>query len=303
VRVKPLLVNRYEKAAFGEIQRVVDDLGLTVWMKVGMKDVLPIEGSGLSDAHYRYALMAHFDFVICRDMIPEYAVEFDGPSHRSARAVANDAKKNAICDRFEFPLLRIDSRHIELKYGPLTLLGWILEVRETEIAFDDAQRKGLVPYDEPFDPIAIWTIGNRHRPFELARSARLHWDDLATRRVLYDRISSGGHWYDDANVMYGIEFIRVTPTHGLHVATWMRLQNFPEMITLFEEILCVRLDEKIDLYLNGAQPLEPLTHIDRKIRRFNATYKRGGCHSFCRPGTDLMDMTVSFGRSDLMPGA
>jgi Protein of unknown function (DUF2726) len=277
----PLLVNQYEQATFGEIQRMVDGLGLTVWIKVRVADVLPIDRRRTPPELFSYGLKSHFDFLICRDMQPEYAVEFDGPYHRRPEQALNDRKKNALCKTHGFPLLRIDSRHIERKYQQMSLLAWIMEVRETEIAFDEAQRKGLIPYDEPFDPLSIWRAGDRLHPFWLSRHARVRWQSLAESGQIRDMCSSGGQWHHD-ETMYGIEFIRVTRQHGIHVATWMRLQDFPEMPTLFEEMLCIRLDEQLDLYFAGKRSLEPLAEINAKVKRFDTQYKMGRRHSFSR---------------------
>ena len=54
VSFKRLLVNRYEQVTFDQIQGVLDNFGLTVWVKVGLKSVLPIENSGIADDLYRY---------------------------------------------------------------------------------------------------------------------------------------------------------------------------------------------------------------------------------------------------------
>jgi len=275
-------VDRYERATFGEIQRVVDTLGLTVWLKVRVADVLRIDRRKTPRELFPYALMSHFDFLVYRGMQPEYAVEFDGASHSRTQQVLNDRKKNALCKLHGFPLLRIDSRHIEPKYQKMSLLAWIMEVRETEIAFGEAQRQGYVPYDEPFDPIFFSGIGEREHPFWLSRNALRRWRSLASRGQIRDSCSSGRLWYDDNDTMYGIEFIRVTPEHGIHVASWMRRQDCPEMDTLFEEILLIRLDEQLDLYFAGKRGLQPLATIYAKIKKFDSQYKMGGGHSFSR---------------------
>src|SRR5882672_9392585 len=41
--------------------------GVRVVEKVRVADVLQIEGSGISDALYSYALRAHFDFIVVND--------------------------------------------------------------------------------------------------------------------------------------------------------------------------------------------------------------------------------------------
>lgn len=76
------LLNGYEKLTFKEIKKVTDEIGVSVYPKVRIADVLKIKDSGLSNDEYSYSLKAHFDFVICNsDDSPEFSVEFDGPMH------------------------------------------------------------------------------------------------------------------------------------------------------------------------------------------------------------------------------
>jgi hypothetical protein len=60
----PILVNEYERVVDARLARLRGRHDARLFPKVGLKDVLPIHGSGLDDADYTYALMAHFDFVI-----------------------------------------------------------------------------------------------------------------------------------------------------------------------------------------------------------------------------------------------
>jgi hypothetical protein len=60
----------------------------------------------------------------------------------------------------------------------------------------------------------------------------------------------------------------------------MRNQDFPEMPTLFEEMLCIRLDEQLDLSFAGKRSLEPLAAIYAMVKRFDAQYRMRGRHFF-----------------------
>jgi hypothetical protein len=140
--------------------------GLMVNAKVRVADVLPIEGSGISDDLYKYSLMAHFDFLLTNEEhIPQFAVEFDGPTHELRRSKAWDEKKDALCRRFAFPLLRIKINYLPNIYNELSLLKWIIDVYYLQEAFFAAQEKGQIPYDEPFthfssgEPVAMVTRG------------------------------------------------------------------------------------------------------------------------------------------------
>jgi hypothetical protein len=104
------IFNRGERAVYSAIQAIAEHHQADVFPKVRVADVLPIENSGISDRHYSYALRAHFDFVVVDAAgIPKLAVEFDGSGHDTA----NDTLKNALCDKFELPLVRVTAAHLE----------------------------------------------------------------------------------------------------------------------------------------------------------------------------------------------
>ena len=118
-----------------------------------LKDVLPIDGSGVSDADYHFSLQAHFDFVVVdKDTRPLFAVEFDGRHHNDPVQAARDTRKNSLCETFELGLLRSNSRYLDSKFRDMDLLTYFVEVWFMREAFDEAQRAGAVPYDEGFDP-------------------------------------------------------------------------------------------------------------------------------------------------------
>jgi hypothetical protein len=76
------LVNHYEEIAHGEIKAAADRWGLSVYPKVRVADVVPIDELGVVGEMKRYGLQSHFDFVVCREQWePDYAVEFDGSYH------------------------------------------------------------------------------------------------------------------------------------------------------------------------------------------------------------------------------
>jgi hypothetical protein len=80
------IVNRQEEAAYRELQNLAAEYGYDVHVKIRLADVLRIEGSGIEDAFYTFALQSHFDFLVCDvRQDPLFAVEFDGPTHGSRR--------------------------------------------------------------------------------------------------------------------------------------------------------------------------------------------------------------------------
>jgi hypothetical protein len=142
---KPILVNDYEEVVDTKLAKLCDRHGARLFPKVGLKDVLPINGSGLGDEDFSYALKAHFDFILADESDEAIlAVEFDGPRHRSdAEQRRRDEKKNRICKDFFLPILRAGAPSLQAA-DHRTLLEWIIDVwfaerrlREQKSALED----------------------------------------------------------------------------------------------------------------------------------------------------------------------
>jgi ADP-ribose pyrophosphatase YjhB (NUDIX family) len=176
-RRKPLLLNIGESVTDAVLREVAEKLGRRVFVKPRLADVVNVDRSGLSNDEYSYALKAHLDFVVAResDGHPDFAVEFDGPYHGTdAIAARRDAMKNAICQRLGLPLLRIDADYLQTVKG-FRLLAWLVELWFLNEAFDEAQARGEVPWDEAFDAYSIVeprTTGGLAFPFALADEAQ-----------------------------------------------------------------------------------------------------------------------------------
>lgn len=155
-RRKALLVNIGEVETDAVLREVAAKLGVRVFAKPRLADVVNIDRSGIADEEYRYALKAHLDFVVAEvaDGRPHFAVEFDGPSHATDRAARRDAMKNAICERLGLPLLRIDANYLQTVKG-FRLVAWLVELWFLHEAFCDAQERGQIPWDEPFHPYSV----------------------------------------------------------------------------------------------------------------------------------------------------
>ena len=98
---KPLVVkkilNLHEEATNLRLKEVCVTYGAHAYPKVRVADVLNIEGSGISDEYFRFALQAHFDFIVCdTEQIPQFAVEFDGPSHKDDAQRRRDEIKDTL---------------------------------------------------------------------------------------------------------------------------------------------------------------------------------------------------------------
>lgn len=287
------LLNLSEERAKAELDAVASRHGLGVHAKVRVADVLPIEGSGVTSDLYRYALMAHFDFVVTDlDFDPRFAVEFDGPGHAAPRAKALDAKKDALCQAFGLSLLRIRSSHLPKAYSDLSLLEWIVDVYHLQRAFDDAQAGGSVPYDESFDPFfivadsmeALSDPKARRFPYWISREAALSIQRLHKQGKVAQRSTSGLIGLDKEGNRRGIEYIRVNATHGILVSSGMRAQLFPVPLTdLLRELLLISVHDKLQRYLATGSGLTPIETIRRLHALYDARLAMLCCHSSSGP--------------------
>lgn len=281
------LLNYSEDKTFRELDGAAERHGLSAFPKVRVADVLPIENSGIDRELYRYALQAHFDFVVAGDdYIPLFAVEFDGPSHKNPAQAARDRKKNGLCKRFGFPILRTNLNYISRKYRELTILAWIVDVYHLEAAFDEAQAQGIVPYDEPFDPFFIISDGGRpgkKYPYWISLDANLAMHRLHKEGKLLYPGSSGFIGRDKEDVMRGIEFVEITEAHGLVVTSAMRPQDFPILFSeLLGELLLILLFEKVEHYLAGSVQLVPMAKINACVHKYQQDYNLLQSHSIGR---------------------
>ena len=287
--MKPLF-NDSEAIVFKELESVASEWGLRVFPKIRVADILPIQHSGIDNLHFSYALKAHFDYVVVRgqgkEQVPEFAVEFDGPTHRNARSRVRDEKKNNLCKQFGFPLLRIRRAHVSRKYRDFTALAWIISVYELKLGFDEAQDKGQIPYDEAFDPFFL-SVSSKPQityPYCLSHVAQAEEQSLFEEGRLAARGSSGYIGYDNNRVMHGIEYVPVTDTHGLYVFRAMRAQDFPVPIEdLLREVLCVELYEKLLGYFSGHVLLQPIDRIREKVGEMKNELKLVFAHDWRCP--------------------
>lgn len=160
------LLNGYEEVTYEALNRASAPYGAHVFPKVRVADVLRLENSGIPARHYSYGLRSHFDFVVTdQDYKPLFSVEFDGPLHQTSRAQRHrDSLKNDLCEHFNHSLLRINSRHLTKSFRGLDLLTYFVDAWFLEAAFDEAQRNGSVPYDEPFDMTFVFSTGASEQP-------------------------------------------------------------------------------------------------------------------------------------------
>jgi hypothetical protein len=279
------LIKRSEEQTMVELNSIVSPYGLHVNTKIRIADIISIEGSGISKELYTYALMAHFDFLVTDETyIPQFAVEFDGPSHDAADARILDAKKDELCRVFDFPLLRVKINYLPKKYNSLSLLEWIIDVYYLQKAFDEAQEKGQVPYDEPFDPLLIISFGvdgdTRRFPSWISRKAAIAIQNHHKHGRVALFGTSGFIGEDSGGNIRGIEYLKVNDTHGIVITSGMRSQLFPINFTdLLRELLLILVHEKLEEFLISGTGLTPLKTIYRLMSRYESQFKMITTHS------------------------
>jgi hypothetical protein len=175
---KPIWSNENERYTGEELEKYTEGQDAEVFKKVRVADVLEIEGSGISDQLYSYALKAHFDFVVAQgsDGYPKFAVEFDEFHHRTdPDTIERDRKKENIYHELGLPLFRITREHLEelgigedpefsTSFGSMfykhysSTIGWLTDMWFTREAFFEAKEQGKLPYD------AVWSSAGVQGP-------------------------------------------------------------------------------------------------------------------------------------------
>lgn len=268
-RLKPVL-NRTEAVVHDRLIKTCEPHGSSVYPKMRVADVLPITASGIEDVEYSYALKSHFDFLVVdgRD-IPLFAVEFDGPLHGDAKQVARDAMKDRLCKTFDLPLLRVKEAHLEV-YRTYDLLSWIVEQWFLREAFDEAQQRGHIPYDEDFDPLAIVSMesGGPRFPMWLSLDAQLALQRLRTEGKVIDRVPSFTVSTDDRGAYHGLFWLRVTPSKLVVVTTGARAQAFPvSLLELVEQVGIIKVHDGVQQVLAGHRKAKAPQDLEQLLQR------------------------------------
>lgn len=162
-RLKRLL-NKSEAATREPLGVVARHHGAEVFAKTRVADVLPIDGSGISDELFAHALRAHFDFIVAdAHHEPLFAVEFDGPRHGTdERAQAGDLKKNSLCRHFGLPLARVRDEHVFQQARGIGFVTWLAELFFSSQVLSEAAARGELPPGSGDDPMNFVT--HEHLP-------------------------------------------------------------------------------------------------------------------------------------------
>lgn len=278
------VLNSHEEVTHKRLSETCEQVDASVFAKIRLADVLPIENSGIDSQQYAFALRSHFDFLVTDlDHNPLFAVEFDGTSHNSPEQLHRDEIKNRLCDRFELPLLRINARHLTKTYGPMDLLTWFVDVWFLARAFEEAQQAGSIPWDEPFDHKFL-IPGDRRDvtfPWWLAADVEEKFRSLSEQGRCWDPGTSWIVGQDRAENYRAIGYIRITPDAGVSCRTAMRKQRFPAPIEeLLGDIVAHELFHRVLAVLEGSETPQSTDVIKSQIEEFSRSYDfRGGSYT------------------------
>lgn len=279
------IFNLHEEATHIRLRETCQKYGASVYPKLRLADVLPIESSGITDDLYRYALQAHFDFVITDDAhTPLFSVEFDGPLHREEMHIARDEKKNNLCKIFDFPILRINARYLNKKYRNFDLLSWFVEVWFFREEFFKAQEQGLIPWDEPCDPMLIMRLPGRKERFPLWLSADqlIKIQKLAKEKKIKDFAPTMWIGADDYGNYHGIMWLWIDEKSGVVTHSAMRAQNYPVVEgEILSELLIFQLYDELSRVLKGEAYPVAIDTINMRVKDYTEKYQMmmaGGLH-------------------------
>jgi hypothetical protein len=174
MKIVESILNRSEEVVYRELQSIASDNNMKVFAKPRLSDVIQKDNTFLTQREFDFYTRSHCDFVVTDDGFrPVMIIEYDGPLHQSdEKQQERDQIKDELCKRAELGMPRINDRHVTKLYRGMTVLRWIVEVTELEKAFNEAQEKGQIPWDEGFDPAFLEPAGAGGRfPYWLSASA------------------------------------------------------------------------------------------------------------------------------------
>ena len=271
------LLNLPEAETDRRLQRICDDFGARVFSKIRVADVVRINGSGITDDLYRYALRAHFDFVIADERYhPLFAVEFDGPSHANPSAKSRDKMKNAICERFELPLLRINRRYLTPEFSKWDLLGWFSTVFFIKRYWDEDVEAGRIHNDDSiFDPMFVSVkTKSGSRSLGLERDAHKELFDLFTAGEISLHAPNWIVAREGDRILRGISWISTTEREGVIIDTGMQPQLFDNWVVILSVrgIVLSLLAKRVRAVLAGEEESIQLAEIDSRVAEFKDRY-------------------------------
>jgi hypothetical protein len=280
------LLNKSEELTLQKLSSAIKEHGVRLFSKPRVADVLPIYGSGIDDDLFAYCLKAHFDFVVTdSETKPLFAIEYDGPLHKSdQQQILRDAQKNDICQKFDFPLLRIKSAWINKEYRGMDLLTYFVDTWFQAEAFYEAQKNGIIPYDETFDPTLIVYHPSKKLqwPYWLSLDIQIKFRQMHKAGKIIDVLASDWVGLDQNNNYRCISWLLVNDGKYAIAETGIRSQNFcVDESWLLYQLSLFDLLKDIELILKG-QKWTTENELERKLKYYESNYDMRSTGSIIR---------------------
>ncbi|PWN56488.1 hypothetical protein DEH80_06555 [Abyssibacter profundi] len=270
------LLNLPESVTDQRLREICDDFDATVYPKVRVADVLPIEKSGIDNEQYRYALQAHFDFVVADSKAhPLFVVEFDGSSHSEPDAKRRDRLKNALWERFNVPILRINRRYLSDKFSDWDLLRWFATVFFVKRSWDEDVESGRIPpEDSVFDPafVSVRTKSG-YLGLDLERGAWAEFGRLSQAQKIPWHIPNWITARDTEGVLRAIAWMPVSNDEAVVAETAMHPHNLGDWVQFaVRGIVLTHLMKNLTQVLEGKDVARPREEIVGRAREFESAH-------------------------------
>jgi hypothetical protein len=271
------IVNLSESVTDARLREICIEFDAKVYAKVRVADVFEIEGSGIADQLYSFALKSHFDFVITEsDDNPIFAVEFDGPGHRSVDAKRRDQLKNELCDHFEFQLLRVNQKYLSPSFSNWDLLRWFCTVWFVKRGWDEAVLEGTIPYEDSiFDPMFVSVVTKSgSRGLELERHARSEFGRLFQAGVIPSHMPEWIVAKDDDGTLRALAWIKVSEVEGVLTETAIQQQRVGDWVQFaIRGVVLSRLEDAVSSVLGSQASSVPVSDIRARAEKFRNDYQ------------------------------
>lgn len=271
------LLNLPESVTDKRLREVCDDFDAKVYAKARVADVLPIEHSGINDKHYKYALQAHFDFVVAdSEDQPLLAIEFDGPSHYEPDAQKRDEMKNTLCDKFELPLLRVNHNYLNNSFSNWDLLRWFCTVFFVNREWEEDVKAGRIPIEDLiFDPMFVSVkTKSGTRSLELERYARGELGRLFISREIPFPVPNCITGEGEDRTLRAISWIETADQKCVITETAMRYHNLGSWVQFaIRGIVLTELVNCVHAAVTGKKPALPIASINIRVKDFEGRFK------------------------------
>lgn len=142
-----------ERKAYRQLYELAAEEGYSVHLGVKLSDY--VEPADAAPGMRDWVTRAHIDMILLSEpeLVPLFAVEVDGLQHHTdSRQIRRDAEKDRLLSESGIEVQRILASNVALGNGKEFFVTYLARLWLHGKSFVDAQRSGIVPLDEMFDP-------------------------------------------------------------------------------------------------------------------------------------------------------